>query len=99
MYDGQSDLSRLLLKCDRGLQVWDRSTEHVREVLNLFSPAIGSAMGAVVIPTTAPVVDISLSNQRPVLVILTTRLNKFVMCSPQTHTIINQILFGSDKAI
>ena len=63
--------SRLLLLGYRGgMQVWDCSREHVKEVRNLLSPTIGSVIGAAVLPAPVSSRDDSLSEHRPLLGIL-----------------------------
>ncbi|KAG8693443.1 hypothetical protein FRC09_010498, partial [Ceratobasidium sp. 395] len=47
----------------RGLQVWDCSTDKVREVLNLLSPTIGAVLSAAVIPAPAISLDDSLAEE------------------------------------
>ncbi|QRV90460.1 hypothetical protein RhiJN_18478 [Ceratobasidium sp. AG-Ba] len=99
-WDGQSEPSRLLLLgYSRGLQIWDCSTEQIREVLNLLSPTIGTVLGATVIPAPASSVGDPLADQRPLLGILTSHPDELVIYSLRTHTIIKQTSFNSPKAI
>ncbi|KAG9120317.1 hypothetical protein FRC07_004231, partial [Ceratobasidium sp. 392] len=83
----------------RGLQVWDCSTDQVREVLNLLSPTIGTVMNVAVIPAPAVSPDDLLAEERPLLAVLTSNPDELAIYSFQTHTVIKQIPFNSPKAV
>ncbi|CAE6442054.1 unnamed protein product [Rhizoctonia solani] len=100
-WNGQNTPSRLLLLGYRGgIQVWDCTHEQVREVLNLLSPTIGGAViGAAVIPTPVSSQDDLLSEERPLLGILTSRPDELIIYSLRTHAILKRMPFNSPHAI
>ncbi|KAG8739952.1 hypothetical protein FRC10_004951 [Ceratobasidium sp. 414] len=97
--DHSSPSRLLLLGYTRGFQVWDCSTERVREVLNLLSPTIGTVVNAAVLPFPTVALDDSLAEERPLLGILTSNPDELIIYSLRTHTVIKQIPFNSPKAI
>ncbi|KAJ1310598.1 hypothetical protein OPQ81_009129 [Rhizoctonia solani] len=85
-WNGQSAPSRLLLL--------------VREMLNLLSPTIGgTVIGAAVIPSPVSSQDDLLSEERPLLGILTSRPDELIIYSLRTHTILKRLPFNSPQAI
>ncbi|CAE6421098.1 unnamed protein product [Rhizoctonia solani] len=100
-WNGQNTPNRLLLLGYRGgIQVWDCTHEQVREVLNLLSPTIGgSVIGAAVIPTPVSSQDDLLSEERPLLGILTSRPDELIIYSLQTHAVLKRLPFTSPQAI
>ncbi|CAE7148824.1 unnamed protein product [Rhizoctonia solani] len=98
-WNGQNTPSRLLLLGYRGgIQVWDCTHEQVREVLNLLSPTIGgTVIGAAIIPVSSQ--DDLLSEERPLLGILTSRPDELLIYSLRTHAILKRIPFNSPHAI
>ncbi|KAF8597731.1 hypothetical protein BDV93DRAFT_513047 [Ceratobasidium sp. AG-I] len=99
-HDDHSAPSRLLLLGYRGgIQVWDCSSEQVKEVLNLLSPTIGSVVGATVLPAPVSSQGDSLSEQRPLLGILTSRSDELIIYSLKSHTIVKQTPFNFPHSI
>ncbi|CAE6506498.1 unnamed protein product, partial [Rhizoctonia solani] len=100
-WNGQNTPSRLLLLGYKGgIQVWDCTHEQVREVLNLLSPTIGgTVIGAAIIPTPLSSQDDLLSEERPLLGILTSRPDQLIIYSLRTHAILKRLPFNSPQAI
>ncbi|KAG8688416.1 hypothetical protein FRC11_005462 [Ceratobasidium sp. 423] len=100
-WNGQNTPNRLLLLGYRGgIQVWDCTHEQVREVLNLLSPTIGgTVIGAAVIPAPVSSQDDLLSEERPLLGILTSRPDELIIYSLQTHAVLKRLPFTSPQAI